>query len=69
MPEEVCYRLKDTGALGGKPSGLPLDQNTKLSKDQGEAIPNPKAYRKLIGRLMYLTLTMPDLAYSIQVPS
>lgn len=55
--------------LGGKISTLPLDQNAQLSKDQGEPIPNPKVYRRLIGRLMYLMLTRPDLTYSIQVLS
>ncbi|XP_073046251.1 uncharacterized mitochondrial protein AtMg00240-like [Primulina eburnea] len=38
-----------------------MDANTKLSLDDGELISNPTAYRRLIGRLIYLTITRPDL--------
>lgn len=71
----ICQRkyaldlLKDTKMLGEKTFTLLLDQNTKFFKDQEEPIPNPKVSGRLIGMLMYLTLPIQNLAYSIQVLS
>ncbi|XP_013617372.1 PREDICTED: uncharacterized mitochondrial protein AtMg00240-like [Brassica oleracea var. oleracea] len=31
----------------------------------GELLENPKVYRKLMGRLMYLAITRPDIAYAL----
>uniref|UniRef100_A0A2N9IXJ6 Integrase catalytic domain-containing protein n=1 Tax=Fagus sylvatica TaxID=28930 RepID=A0A2N9IXJ6_FAGSY len=57
--------LQDSGFLGSKPVKIPMEQHLKLSRDQGPLLPDPSAYRRLIGRLLYLTLTRPDIAYSI----
>ncbi|XP_039123289.1 pentatricopeptide repeat-containing protein At2g33680-like [Dioscorea cayenensis subsp. rotundata] len=48
---------------------IPLDQNLRLYKEDGKLIDDPSIYRRLIGRLMYLTLTRLDLSYSIQLLS
>lgn len=53
--------LTDGGKIGVAPACIPLDQNLKLSKDQGELIPEPSIYRRLIGRLLYLTITRPGI--------
>ncbi|KAK9666074.1 hypothetical protein RND81_14G158500 [Saponaria officinalis] len=42
------------------PTGL------KLSTDAGELLENPEHYRRLIGRLLYLNMTRPDISYSVQ---
>ncbi|XP_042974640.1 uncharacterized mitochondrial protein AtMg00810-like [Carya illinoinensis] len=71
----ICQRkyaldiLADSRTLGSKPTKLPINQNFKLSKDSGDPISDPSSYRRLIGRLLYLTLTRPDLCYVVQLLS
>ncbi|KAM1059197.1 hypothetical protein ACFX2B_023753 [Malus domestica] len=59
--------LKDYGFLGARPIAFPMD-DTKLS-DKGELLKDPEKYRRLIGRLIYLTITRPDITYSVHVLS
>eukprot|EP00253_Pinus_taeda_P003153 PITA_03153 len=47
----------------------PLQQNLKLSSDDGTKEVDATTYRPLVGSLIYLTTTRPDLAYSVSVLS
>lgn len=57
--------LSDTGLLASKPANVPMEQSTKFSSSIGEDVPDPSLYGILISKLLYLTLTRPDICYSI----
>lgn len=57
--------LQNTGTLGAKPHSSPMDPGLKLSKDSGDLLYAPTVYRRLIGKLIYLTITRPDLSFSV----
>ncbi|XP_041003883.1 uncharacterized mitochondrial protein AtMg00810-like [Juglans microcarpa x Juglans regia] len=59
--------LQDTSNLGSKPAAFPMESNLKLTADDPELYEDPSEYRRLFGRLLYFTITRPDLAYSVQV--
>ena len=67
----ICQRhyalqlLTDAGLLGCKPSKTPMEPNLKLSKEEGELLTDPMMYRRLIGKLLYLTITRPDLSFAV----
>lgn len=61
--------LEDTGFLGAKPSRFPVEHNLSLTRSNGELLDEPSSYRRLVGRLIYLTITRSDLAYSVHVLS
>ena len=62
------YALKlvnDARLLGCKPATIPMDNSFKLLKTNGVPFADISFYRRLIGRLIYLTTTRPDISYSI----
>ncbi|XP_061336651.1 uncharacterized mitochondrial protein AtMg00810-like [Gastrolobium bilobum] len=67
----VCQRhyaleiLKDSGQLGCKPHSTSMDIGLKLSIADGDLLPDPSLYQRLIGRLLYLTITRPDLFFVV----
>uniref|UniRef100_A0A2N9EMG3 Integrase catalytic domain-containing protein n=1 Tax=Fagus sylvatica TaxID=28930 RepID=A0A2N9EMG3_FAGSY len=61
--------LQDTGYLGSKPVATPMESNLKLMPDEGEFIDDPDTYRRLVGKLIYLTITRPDISYAVSVVS
>lgn len=58
--------IHDCQMQASKSSPFPLPKGLKLSTDQGTPLRLPKQYRRLIGRLLFLNLSMPDLSYAIK---
>ncbi|GJW64924.1 putative RNA-directed DNA polymerase [Tanacetum coccineum] len=65
---KYCLELIDEfGLLASKPSYIPMQPNISLSsepKDDDPLLDNITDYKKLIGKLIYLTTTRPDIAYT-----
>nr|XP_027186177.1 uncharacterized protein LOC113784235 [Cicer arietinum] len=57
--------LNDMGLLNCKPASSIMLPNLKLQKDDGNPYSDPKLYRRIIGRLLYLTNTQPYLSFSV----
>jgi hypothetical protein len=58
--------LKDSGLLGSKPASTPLDPAVKLHNDDSKPYADISQYRRLIGKLLYLTNTRPDICFATQ---
>ena len=46
-----------------------VEVNLKLSKDDGDLLPYPHTYTCLMGSLVYLTITRPDISYAVNLVS
>uniref|UniRef100_A0A803LXK8 Reverse transcriptase Ty1/copia-type domain-containing protein n=1 Tax=Chenopodium quinoa TaxID=63459 RepID=A0A803LXK8_CHEQI len=45
---------------------FPMSRGVKLSQDDGDLLPDPEVYRRIIGKLLYLNMTRPDISYVVQ---
>ncbi|PWA89235.1 Cysteine-rich RLK (receptor-like protein kinase) 8 [Artemisia annua] len=61
--------IQSAGLLDVKPSSTPFDPLIKLNHDDGDLIDDPSQYRALVGKLLYLTITIPDISYAAQTLS
>ena len=65
----VIDLLQETGMLGCKPVDTPMDPNVKLELN-GNGTPVDKGrYQRLVGKLIYLSHTRPDIAFSVSCVS
>jgi hypothetical protein len=52
-----------------KPISIPLEQNVKLSADEGDLVEDTTMYKRIVGSLIYMTITRPDLSYAVGMVS
>lgn len=61
--------LKETGMLACSPVSTPMIENVKLGIFPDQVPTDKGRYQRLVGRLMYLAHTRPDLAYALSIVS
>ncbi|RVW26484.1 Retrovirus-related Pol polyprotein from transposon RE2 [Vitis vinifera] len=63
----VLDLLNETGMLGCKPAETPMDTTVKLEESDGSAPVDKGRYQRLVGKLIYLSHTRPDIGFSVSV--
>jgi hypothetical protein len=64
----VIDLLIETGMLNCKPATTPIEQNHRILADSGDPV-DKHQYQRLVGRLIYLSHTRPDIAYAVSIVS
>ena len=54
--------VRDAGLETCKEWSSPFPQHVKLSTHEGEVMEEPEKYRRIIGRLLYLNISRPDIS-------
>ena len=65
----VLDLLTETGMLDCKPVETPMEMNHKLGILPDQALTDKGRYQRLVGRLIYLSHTRPDISYAVSVVS
>lgn len=63
----VLDLLKETGMLGCKADDTPIEPNMKLEPAPPKDIVKRERYQQLVGRLIYLSHTRPDIAFAVSL--
>ncbi|KAL0364081.1 UNVERIFIED_CONTAM: Retrovirus-related Pol polyprotein from transposon RE2 [Sesamum angustifolium] len=58
--------LVDVSMIDAKPTSTPFPPSIKLTDDAGSLLPAPDKFHRLVGRLLYLGFTRPDISFSVQ---
>lgn len=58
--------LDSSGLLGPKPASTPLDPSLKLHQDNNQPFEDISTYKRIIGKLLYLNTTRPDITLARQ---
>nr|CAN83808.1 hypothetical protein VITISV_026963 [Vitis vinifera] len=65
----VLDLLQETGMLGCKPVDTPMDPIGKIDKDNDNHPTDKDRYQRLVGKLIYLTHTRPDIGFAMSMVS
>lgn len=64
----VLDLLQETGMLGCKTATTPMESGNSLKED-GKLLPDIHSYQELVGKLIYLSHTRPDICYAVSYVS
>ncbi|KAK3036084.1 hypothetical protein RJ639_029837 [Escallonia herrerae] len=65
QPKYMMDLIKRANLTDQKCVDTPMEPNLKLKKDAGERLSDPTHYHQLVGRLVYLTMTRPDISHAV----
>lgn len=65
----VLDLLEETRMLGCKPAKTPMDSNLKPGENSSGDLVDKRRYQHLVGRLIYLSHTRPEIAFTIRCVS
>jgi hypothetical protein len=65
----VLDLLAEVGMLDCKPANTPTIQNQKLGEYPDQTPTDKERYQRLVGKLIYLSHTRPDISYAVSVVS
>jgi hypothetical protein len=66
----ICLeKLFKYGMTGCKPISIPFEHNVKLNADEGDLMEYTNMYKCIVGSLIYMTITGPNLSYAVGVVS
>ncbi|KAL0311158.1 UNVERIFIED_CONTAM: Retrovirus-related Pol polyprotein from transposon RE2 [Sesamum angustifolium] len=65
----ACDLLHEAGLLGTKPVDTPMDSNPDFWNDDDNYLEDKTKYRRLVGKLIYLTMTRPDISFAVGLVS
>lgn len=57
--------LKENDLYEAKSSKIPIERQININDDEYERISNPTFYKKLVGKLIYLNISMLDLSFGV----
>ena len=69
QPKYILDLLSEVGLLDCKPADTPIVQNHRLGEYIDQVPTNKERYQRLVGKLIYLSHTCPDIAYVVSVVS
>src|SRR4030066_581160 len=61
--------LQETGKTTCKPASIPIDPNVKLGNAEEDIDGDQGMYQRLVGKLIYLSHTRPDVAFVVSLVS
>ncbi|KAL5857491.1 hypothetical protein ACOSQ3_004949 [Xanthoceras sorbifolium] len=65
----VLDLLKETGLMGCRHAETPIEANLKLEAEKSDAHVDKEKYQRLVGRLIYLAHTRPDISFAVSLVS
>lgn len=76
--KHILDLIQDTSLSSAKPSPIPLESNLRLTSVEcdkvngvigDQSLHDVTPYQKLVGKLLYATITKPDISYAGQTLS
>ena len=65
----VLDLLKETGLMGCKAAETPVESNLKLQPANANEVIDRDRFQRLVGRLIYLSHTCPDITFAVSMVS